>query len=71
MPGHSTDRSPSPSCRMAGKSEGGGAGTVIYGLIFMLYAGVAVTLFIYMMSKRSISKLLTSPSIKFFPVYLY
>ena len=56
---------------MAGKSEGGGAGTVIYGLIFMLYAGVAVTLFIYMMSKRSISKLLTSPSIKFFPVYLY
>ena len=36
-----------------GKSEsGGGASTYIYGLIFLLYAGIAVVLFIYMMNKR-------------------
>merc|ERR1711894_663697 len=37
-----------------GKSESsGGASTYIYGLIFLLYAGIAVVLFIYMMNKRS------------------
>ena len=36
-----------------GKSEsGGGASTYIYGIIFLLYAGIAVVLFIYMMNKR-------------------
>ena len=36
-----------------GKTEsGGGASTYIYGLIFVLYAGIAVVLFIYMMNKR-------------------
>jgi len=37
-----------------GKPEtSGGASTYIYGLIFVLYAGIAVVLFIYMMNKRS------------------
>merc|ERR1712203_124805 len=37
-----------------GKSQSeGGASTYIYGLIFVLYAGIAVVLFIYMMHKRS------------------
>merc|ERR1712032_1507682 len=37
-----------------GKSQSeGGASTYIYGLIFVLYAGIAVVLFIYMMNKRS------------------
>ena len=36
-----------------GKSESSGAAsTYIYGLIFLLYAGIAVVLFIYMMNKR-------------------
>ena len=36
-----------------GKSQSeGGASTYIYGLIFVLYAGIAVVLFIYMMHKR-------------------
>ena len=36
-----------------GKSESsGGASTYIYGIIFLLYAGIAVVLFIYMMNKR-------------------
>merc|ERR1711934_502270 len=37
-----------------GKTESGGsASTYIYGLIFVLYAGIAIVLFIYMMHKRS------------------
>ena len=36
-----------------GKPEsGGGASTYIYAIIFLLYAGIAVVLFIYMMNKR-------------------
>ena len=39
-----------------GKPEtSGGASTYIYGLIFVLYAGIAVVLFIYMMNKRYVS----------------
>ena len=39
-----------------GKPEtSGGASTYIYGLIFLLYAGIAVVLFIYMMNKRYVS----------------
>ena len=37
---------------MAAKAAEGGASTYIYGLIFLLYAGIAVILLIYMMNRR-------------------
>ena len=37
---------------MAGKAAEGSASTYIYGLIFLLYAGVAGVLAFYMMNKR-------------------